>query len=303
MGKIAFVFAGQGAQSVGMGQDLFETRTSAKQIFDLAGAPIQDLCFRGPKEALDLTQNAQPCLFTMDLACARALNEAKIWADGAAGFSLGEIPALAYSGIMSDQAAYDFVCFRAQIMQQCAEQNKGAMFAVLKLSVEDVENICAGLEQAYPVNYNCEGQTVVACAEKTAEALKTRVAEKGGKALRLAVSGAFHSPLMDQAAIAATAYLKNMPFSPMIVPLYANVTARVYDNPAQLLARQINSPVLWQKTIEQMITDGFNIFIEVGAGKTLSGLIQKINSAVKVLNVCDIASLERTVYEVKNVNR
>ena len=300
MGKIAFVFAGQGAQSVGMGKDLYQSSSAAKEVFDLAGDKITKLCFDGPAEELNVTINTQPCLFAMDLACARALNEKGIYAQGAAGFSLGEIPALAYSGLMSESQALDFVLFRAEVMQKAAEKNPGAMFAVLKLATNDVEDICHSLKQAYPVNYNCPGQIVIACSQEEADTLEQLVKDNGGKAIKLAVSGAFHSPFMDNASAKTAEYLQQLDFANMDIPLYANASADVYGDPKELLASQINSPVLWQKTIEKMIDDGFDIFIEVGAGKTLAGLIKKINPSVRICNVYDTPSLEKTISEVKN---
>ncbi|HWP79723.1 MAG TPA: ACP S-malonyltransferase [Candidatus Acidoferrum sp.] len=300
MGKIAFVFAGQGAQQVGMGRDLYETYPAAKAVMDLLPQQLRDVMFDGPAQELSKTVNTQPCLFAMDLACAKLLNENGVFADAVAGFSLGEIPALAYSGIMTGQEAFDFVCLRAAAMQACGEKNKGAMFAVLKLPAEGVKAVCKSLQNAYPANYNCPGQTVVACGAEVAPALVAAVAAAGGKAIPLAVSGAFHSPLMMQAGAEIEAYLRDKSFGQMQISIYSNVTGELYESPKTLLALQVTSPVLWQKTIEHMVADGVDTFIEVGPGKTLSGLIQKISPAARTLNVCDLVSLHHTLTEVRN---
>jgi len=298
MDKIAFVFAGQGSQTVGMGRDLYDHYHTVKQLFDMS-APIRELCWSGPKEQLDITINSQPALFLTDLACAVVLTENGVAAEGAAGFSLGEIPAACYAGLMTPPEAFDFVCHRAQTMQSCSEKQKGCMFAVMRLSDVEIENICTALD-AYPANYNCPGQTVVACAASCAERFRQAVSDQGGKALPLPVSGAFHSPLMDAAAESIAAYLENADLGVLRIPLYANFTARVYGDPRELLPRQVNHPVLWQRTIENMISDGFDAFIEVGPGKTLSGLIKKINPGVRIYNVSDMESLENTMKGLQN---
>lgn len=301
MGKIAFMFAGQGAQTPGMGKDLYNNFKSARTIFDMAGETVKDLSFNGPSEELNRTLNAQPCLFAMDLACAEALNENGIKPSGVAGFSLGEIPACAYCGIMGLEQAFEFVNYRARVMDECASINKGEMYACLKLDAISVKEICNKLSHAYPVNFNCDSQTVVACSDTVSESLKKEVSLQGGKAVKLAVSGAFHSPFMDTASDKILNYIKDKEFGKMEIPLYSNVTSVVYGDPRVLLAKQVNSPVLWQKTIENMVSDGFDIFIEVGAGKTLSGFIKKINPNVTALNVCDSASLEETLKFIKAV--
>ena len=303
MSRLAFVFAGQGAQKLGMSLDFSPRSSGVKKLFDMAQAKrgdIVNLMRNGPQETLDITLNTQPALFLADLACAEALAEAGVKADGVAGFSLGEIPAACFAGLMEAAQAFDFVCFRAQAMQACTETHPGSMFAVLRLSASEIEVICASVEQAFPANYNHPGQVVVSCAEASIEEFLGRVQEAGGKVVQLAVSGAFHCPLMDEAANEVADYLEEVALHPLRIPLYANATGRLYEDPKSLLARQVDHPVLWQKTIENMIADGFDVFIEVGPGKTLSGLISRINPDVRTYNVADSTSLIYTMEELKD---
>lgn len=301
MGKIAFVFAGQGAQKPGMGKELYDECPAAKEVFDACEAKragTLTLCFEGPQEELNLTNNTQPCLFAMDLACAKALNSMGVFAEGAAGFSLGEIPALSACGLLDMEQAFELVRVRGDAMHWAGTQNKGEMYAVLKLLDTEVEEICKGIDDAWPVNYNFDRQTVVACTEAAGPILVEKITEAGGDPRKLPVSGAFHSPLMAPAREAVKAKVEKLTFSPMEIPLYANATAKVYEDPKELLVEQLTNAVQWKKTIENMIADGFDTFIEVGAGRTLTGFIRKINPEVKTLNVNDMSSLRNTVTEV-----
>lgn len=308
MNKTAIVFPGQGSQKVGMCFDFYEKFGSVKKIFDSLAPSIKEVIFEGSQESLNLTVNAQPALFAADLACAAALGEIGFEADGAAGFSLGEIPALVYCGVLGFSHGLEFVNFRAKTMQNCAEKNKGGMAAVMGLSAEKIIAICEEIDGAYPANFNSAAQTVVAFSESSYDELAVAIAAQKGKAIRLAVSGAFHSPLMNEAADEIKAYLQKCIFNVASQPIYANVTAQVYGepgrmgeqrrafcaatNPKDLLSRHVNSPVKWQETIENMTRDGFDTFIEAGPGKTLSGLIKKINPGANAFNVFDLQSLE-----------
>ena len=289
MGKTVFVFSGQGAQYPGMGKTLYENSPAAKAVFDMAESirpgTIRQ-CFEGTKEELSVTINTQPCVFTADLAAAAAVQEKGIRPDFVAGFSLGEIAALAFAGMLSYEDAFRLVCRRAEVMDKAANENKGAMAAVMKLTPEKVEQICSEFEKAYPVNYNSPAQTVVAAAEDEIDGLCARVKEEKGKAVKLAVSGAFHSPFMSSAADALAEYLEGVELKDPEIPVYSNVTAQPYDGDYKaLVAAQVKSPVKWQKTVENLAQQGADSFIEVGVGKTLTGLIRKIDSELKAVNI------------------
>jgi len=304
MGKIAFVFPGQGAQAVGMGQGLYDRYTAAKEVYDLCGDDVKRLSFRGPQDDLNLTVSAQPCLFAADLAAAFSLNERGVFAHAAAGFSLGEIPAAAYCGLMTVGEAFRLVQFRANVMQECTLKHKGGMMAVLGLSEAQVIDICDGLKDVYPVNFNAPGQIVAAFREGAQDALKAAVAEAKGKVIPLAVSGGFHSPMMDEAAIQMARYMESVTINELKIPLYANATGQLYDTAEasrKLLSMQINTPVRWRETIEQMIADGCDTFIETGPGKALTGMIKKIDKHVQTYNVFAEESVEAVSKELANV--
>lgn len=313
MDKVALFFAGQGAQYSGMGKQLYETSPAAKAVFDAAEAMRPgtiEQCFNGSAEELTQTINTQPCLFVVDLACARALVEAGVQPAMTTGFSLGELAASAFTGMLSFEDAFTVVLKRAELMQKAAEKNPGAMAAVLRLEASKVEELCASLPQVYPVNYNAPGQTVVSGSEEGLAQLEQVVKEAGGRVMRLAVGGSFHSPFMAEASDEFRAFLDGFTLAEPALDLYANATAQPYQQTthnaserATLLAQQIKSPVYFQTTVEHMIAAGATVCIEVGAGKTLCGLIKKIDSSVQhVLNVQDSESLHSTVGQLKELD-
>ena len=297
MGKIALIFSGQGAQYTGMGKEICENSKAAKAVFDMADSirpNTSNQCFSGDISELSITANTQPCVFTVDLAVARAVEELGIKVDCVSGFSLGEIAALAFSGMLSDEEAFNLVCKRGELMDKAAKANPGAMLAVMKLPANEIEKICSQFEDTYPVNYNSPAQTVVATKEENVDALIEAFSNAKGRAKRLAVSGAFHSPFMAEAAEGLMEYMEKVEFNEPNIPLYSNYTAKPYEGDYKALVKaQVENPVKWQTIVENMVSDGVDTFIEVGVGKTLTGLVKRIDGNVKAIKVENVADLEQ----------
>jgi [acyl-carrier-protein] S-malonyltransferase len=304
MGKIAFVFSGQGAQYPGMGEELTQVSPAAKAVFDMADSirpGTSEQCFHGTKEELTVTSNTQPDMFAVEVAAANALLEAGIVPDMLAGFSVGEISALGFSGAVSTEDAFRLVCKRGELMQTASNEVSTGMTAVVKLSPEKVEELAAAAEQVYPVNYNSAAQTVCAGLSSSMADFRAAVKEAGGRAIPLKVAGAFHSPFMHSAAVGLVDALAPLEFGEPKYTLYSNVTAQPYESGKykELLSKQVENPVRWQTIVENMVAAGVDTFIEVGPGETLTGLIKRINPDVTALNVENAETLKAAVAAVK----
>ena len=303
MDKIAFVFSGQGAQHTGMGKQIYDLYPVAKDVFDRLDAirpGTSDECFTGSEELLMRTENTQPDMYALETAIAEVLKSKGICPDAAAGFSLGEISALAESGAVSIEDGFKLVTERGKFMQQAADKVTAAMTAVVKLTPEKVEELASGFEHVFPVNYNSPGQVVVSGLVEEIVPFEAKVKEAGGRAIRLKVAGAYHSPFMAEAAASFGKTLENYEISEPALPLYSNYTAKPYQGQMkEILSKQIESPVRWEMIVRNMIAEGINVFIEIGPGETLCNLIKKTAKDVRCYSAQNAKGLETILQEVK----
>jgi [acyl-carrier-protein] S-malonyltransferase len=312
MGKLAFVFPGQGSQTVGMGKDLFDGFAEARAVFeevDVAlGEKLSERCFGGPEEYLKLTANTQPSILTVSVAAAAVLAKAGVVPDLVAGHSLGEYSALVAAGACGAAEAARAVRARGSFMQEAVPQGQGAMSAVLGLPPAKVAEICAAIaaetgEVVSPANYNEPGQTVIAGAAGAVEKAGVKLKEAGAKrVLPLPVSAPFHCALMAPVKARLEPVLRAIAWKAPARAVVTNVEAKPNQDPArivQLLVEQVTAPVRWIECVEELVRQGVTRVVEVGPGKVLSGLAKRIDKSVETFNVEDRASLEKTLAALK----
>ena len=310
MSKIAFIYPGQGAQKCGMGQDFYENSASAQAVYDMASEVLKDnmdidmkdLCFH-ENDKLDLTEYTQAAIVTTCLAMTKPLVEAGIRPDVTAGLSLGEYCAIAAAGGMKDEDAIRLVRKRGLLMQNTVPAGEGAMCAIMGMTGEEIEAVTDGMEGVSVANYNCPGQIVITGETKAVEAAAEKLKEAGAKrAVMLNVSGPFHSPMLKKAGEELAQVLESVELSPLNVPYVTNVTAQQVTDISQtkeLLAEQVSSSVRWQQSMENLIADGVDTFIEIGPGRTLAGFMRKISRDVTVYNVGTWADVEKVAESLK----
>jgi [acyl-carrier-protein] S-malonyltransferase len=301
MSKIAFIFPGQGAQYCGMGQDFYEKTAIGKEVYDkaseLLGFSMPELCFE-KNDRLDITEYTQAAMVTTSIAMMRVLEAQKgIKPSVAAGLSLGEYCALAAAGVISDEDAIVTVRQRGILMQEAVPKGLGAMAAILSMEASEIEEVLSGIEGVQIANYNCPGQIVISGVKEKVEEANEKLLSAGAKrAILLNVSGPFHSQMLTGAGEKLGTVLDEVDIKNPVIPYVSNVTAQYVTNKSavkELLKKQVSSSVRWQQSVETMLTDGVDTFIEIGPGKTLAGFMKKIKRDANVFNIEKLEDLDK----------